>query len=208
VTRTNWNCGSWDEGVRWRTNRIVDPVDLPVELDYLYQVLGITDTDNAYDHIKTLAWQATEAAEDATSRALMTQTIELVLDRFPRSYIEIPNPPLQEILSVEYVDGEGATQTLAGSPAEYLLSTSGRYAKARIAPLYGAVWPTTRCQEDAVTITYTAGYESADAVPHLIKAGIALMVGELYKNRELSITGSTNNINSVLQLDRFWKRVY
>lgn len=147
---------------------------------------------------------ATDACEKDTGRALKTQTWELVLSRFPygSTYIVIPRLPLISIDSIEYVDPDGTTQTLAGSPAEYITVPSGEFRRARLTPLYGETWPPTRYQENAVTITFTCGYE--DEIPEPLLSGIGLMVGELYTRRSLSADGETA---SQLGLSRFWRKV-
>ena len=84
---------------------------------------------------------------------------------------------------------------------------SGRYARAVLTPLSGAIWPTTASRPDAVTITYQAGYSDPNEGEYqLIKAGIGLMVGELYKQRSLSVQ-EPNNTAANLQLTRFWRPV-
>lgn len=199
------------------TRRIVDPTDPPVALAYVRdQVLRVTNGTVEDTHLAQLIAIATEAAEDATQRALMPQTWELILDGFPcgAEPIEVPRPPFIEALSLAYVDPDGVTQT-SGSPFGYHVTPSGRTGKARIAPLYGEVWPAIRPQSGAVTLTFRAGYAldetvspPAVTVPSLICAGIVLVVAELYKNRSLSLTSLVNNAESVLKLDRFWKRVW
>jgi len=202
---------AWDRGINWRSRRTVGPEALPVDLDYIIRsVLRVSnETDDA--HIEQLCWQATESADRATQRPLMPQTWEVTLDAFPTTTdygyaIRLERPPLLEIVSVAYVDGDGNTQTLSGTPLQFQVISSGQDSKAEVAPLPGATWPATRAQRDAVTVTYRAGYASADDVPALIKAGIALLVGEMYENRELSYPGRI--ADSALKLEQFWKRVW
>jgi uncharacterized phiE125 gp8 family phage protein len=200
--------GAWDEGVTWRSIRTVAPTALPCDADYIRNdVLRVTNEAEQY-HIQQLLWQVTELAEDATQRALMPQTWTMVLDRFPCHLIRLVRPPLLEAVSIAYVDGDGNTQTLTGSPAEFQVCSSGEMVMAELVPLPGSSWPATKTQRDAVTVTFRAGYATAAAVPYLIQAGIALATGELYKNRELSISGYKNNLPSVLKLDQFWARVW
>ena len=198
---------AWDHGLTWRSQRTVDPDELPVDLAYIRNsVLRVTNGDIEDAHIENLCWQATEAAEDMTQRALMPQTWQMVLDRFPCHAIRLERPPLIDVTQIDYVDADGNPQTLTGSPSQFQVVPSGQMTKAEVVPLSGQNWPATKCQRDAVTVTYTAGYADEDSVPYLIRAGIALMVGELYKNRELSI--SSRHIESVLKIERFWKRVW
>lgn len=58
-----------------------------------------------------------------------------------------------------------------------------------MSPKPDQVWPGSYHREDAVSVTYVAGYGNADAVPAPIKAAILLIVGHLYENREASTVG-------------------
>lgn len=199
---------AWDCGVTWRTVRTVEPTEDPIDLDYLRnKVLRALNGTYEDDHLQALIDAAEDAYEDFTGKALMLQTRQMILDRFPWDYIELQWPPFVNVDSFTYVDADGVTQTLDGSPAVYRIAASGQFAKARLYPPYGGVWPTTQETPDAVTVTYTAGYANADAVPAIIKAGIGLFVNEMYEQRRLSVVG-TSIVEAPLKLERFWKRAY
>lgn len=126
-------------------------------------------------------------AEGFTGRAFVTQTHDLLLDRFPCSReqaIPIPLPPLQAVSSVKYYDTGGTQQTLAGS--SYIVTApAGPYAdpgSVRLA--YGVEWPETQERPNAVEVRFVCGYGAATVVPELIKAGMRLQLGEFFKNRE------------------------
>lgn len=137
--------------------------------------------DDAY--ITALIVAARQAAEHATGRALMPQTWELALDAFD-DVILLPRPPLASVTSVTYIDADGVTQTLAS----YLLDDHSQ--PARLLPAYGADWPTTREQANAVLIRYSAGYADAASVPQPIKSWMLLHIGMLYENREAVVESS------------------
>lgn len=145
--------------------------------------------------ISSLIQAAREKVEIETRRALVTQTQILRLDGFPRSgdadrplAISVPNPPLQSVTSIQYVDQNGDPQTL--DPADYLVDTSSE--PARITPVYNGSWPIARAQMNAVTVTYVCGYtpgegsptDYAENVPEGLKAAIKLLVASWYENRE------------------------
>lgn len=141
--------------------------------------------DDAY--IGTLITAARQHVEEWTSRALVTQTWELKLDRFPASgAIALPRPPLQGVTAITYIDDNGASQTLAAD--QYTVHTSEL--PGRVTRAYEVTWPSTRAVPNAVTVTYTAGYGAAAAVPNPIKQALLLIVGDLYRNREDTITGT------------------
>jgi uncharacterized phiE125 gp8 family phage protein len=158
-------------------------------------------------YIVAQAVAARQLLETQTRRQLVTATWKLSLDRFPgcnewcnhagehvccsssqerwhRSRgIELPVPPLQSVTSITYVDSNGDTQTLATDQYQVdALSTPGR-----VLPAYGVSWPTTRCQANAVNITFVAGYGLAAAVPATAKHAIKLLLSHWYENRESSV---------------------
>ena len=135
--------------------------------------------------------------EHFTARAFVTQTWELVLDKFPTSEIMIPLPPLQSVTSVKYDDSAGNEQTLGAlsydidtvsQPGWVVPSTAG--------------WPTSIWEGiNSVRIRFVAGYDPgtdspidlAANVPQSIKAAILLYVGQLYEQREDIVVGTVVN---------------
>lgn len=138
--------------------------------------------------IGTYLSAAVSAVEEHLRRALVTQTWRLTLDRFPcgSAPIRLPRPPLLSVSAVEYVDGDGAAQTLAADL--YQVRTDPLPGEVRLA--YGATWPATRDEAGAVRITYVAGYGAAAAVPAPIRAAILLLLGDLYTGRTANIVGT------------------
>jgi len=196
---------AWDQGIRWFSRRTVEPTELPVEVAYVREYVLRAANDNYEDaHIERLIKAATRACEEATHEAIMPQTRQIILSGFPWGAIVLPGPPLINVESLAYVDEDGDSQTLAGSPAEYEVIPSGPVEKAKLTPLYDESWPSTRCQADAVTVTFECGYEDVTAIPEPYITGILLMVGELYKQRSLSVQNTIQNIPAVLQLGQFW----
>src|ERR1017187_7840771 len=120
-------------------------------------------------------------------RALVTQTWDLVLDRFPTSNyyyqekgfypqevwypypqelwgmypysskkrhgIAIPLPPLQQVVSVTYLDINGALQTL--DPATYIINKD---APSDLSLVSGASWPSAALTRGSVVVLFIAGY--------------------------------------------------
>lgn len=189
------------------SRRTVAPTDLPVSLDYIAtQALRLSDSTE-YDWVERAIKAATDLCEEQTQEALMPQTWQLVLDRFPWGDIVLPRPPLISVDAIAYFDGDNALQTLTGSPAQFEVVLAGQYEPARVRPSFGTCWPSTACRPDAVTITFVAGYADADDIPESYITGIALCVGELYKQRSLSVQ-MPNNTPATLNLDRFWPKAY
>jgi uncharacterized phiE125 gp8 family phage protein len=118
-------------------------------------------------------------AENYTLHALVTQTLELVLDAFPTGGIELPMPPLQSVTSIKYIDDDGVEQTLGAS----LYSVDTDTIPGLITPAYDEEWPTdVRDQVNAVRVRYVAGFGAASDVPEDIRTWIKIRVGTLYDN--------------------------
>lgn len=165
--------------------RTSDAATEPVTTAEAKTHLRVTGTDDD-TYIGTLITAARQYVETFLNRALITQTWEWRLDGFSLWTLIVPMAPLISVTSIQYIDGEGTTQTLATT--EYTVDAKSE--PARIAPAYGKYWPATRYEMNAVTITFTAGYGAASAVPFQIKQAILLVIGHLYERREETITGT------------------
>ena len=141
---------------------------------------------------------AREWIESYVRRAIMTQTWDLTMDKFPRKdpvdlyktlvrddTIEVPLPPLISVVSLKYVDNDGATQTLAAN--KYIVDSKRN--PGRVTPAFQEVWPDSRNIVNAVTLQFTAGYGPAVTdVPESIKSAMLLLISHLYENREATST--------------------
>lgn len=172
--------------IRTSASCITPATALPFDVEYArLHIKAITDTEDAL--IEAWIHAAVQYFEEQTGRPIMRATWEYWLDAFPvETMIELPHPPLQSVLAVEYIASDGTLTSFgdgaspetvswqAGSPA-------GTYARRGwVEPIYGATWPTTaRAETGAVRIRYIAGYASTPAdVPELIKAILLLIVAQ------------------------------
>lgn len=155
----------------------VAPTIEPVDLEEVQRHLRIDDPDDA-PQLNFLIGAARAQVEEYLGRALLTQTIVYRLDCFPSRAIRLPRAPLQSVSSIEYVDGDGATQTLSSS----LYQVDSSSEPARVLPVYGGYWPVTRPTMNAVTITYVAGWTAASAVPAPIRQAILMRIHDLKMN--------------------------
>lgn len=162
------------------TRLITAPLEEPVTLAQAKAHLRKT-TSEEDAQIMAKIFAAREHAETFTRRALVTQTWELLLDRFPSGReIELPFPPLQSVTSVKYLDTNAAEQTFAAASYHVdAASTPGRVVLASTAS-----WPSTAERPNAVTVRFVAGYGGMAAVPFTMKAAILLLVGHLFEHRE------------------------
>lgn len=151
---------------------------------------GAPTTNTTKDpYLGVLIAVARHQAEAYTRRALITQTWDLTLDRFPISsceHIVIPRPRLQSVTYVQYIDTAGATQTWSSTKYD----VDSKSEPSRILPAYGEVYPDARAVMNAVTIRFVAGYGSAPTVPENIKSAMKLIIGHLYEHRETVLVGA------------------
>jgi uncharacterized phiE125 gp8 family phage protein len=143
-------------------------------------------------------------AETFLRRALCTQTIDYRYRGWPVQYgpLVVPGAPLQSVTSITYVDQDEATQTLAAS--QYVVRTQAgpRAGRGTIEIADGVTFPSLSTQPDyPVTVRAVCGYGSAPQVPDGIKAGIYLLLGDLYEQRQETITG-TISAKSQLTVER------
>ena len=154
--------------------------------------------------ISPLITAARSVCETRLRQALITQTVALYMDMFPwgggylnrqirqmgpsTPYwlpsstfpIDLPKPPVQSIVSVQYWDYNNVLQTV--DPAIYNFEVG---IPARIAPLFGKVWPIAQPRPGSVIITYVVGYGmNATDVPINIVAAMKLLIGSWYEHRE------------------------
>lgn len=171
----------------------VPPTDEPLTLDEA-KASARVDTGADDDLIADLISAAREYAENSTQRQLMTATWQLTQDRFPggdpwwgpwwhwgnAGVIRLPWPPLQNVVSIQYVDTQGNTQSVDLTNDTIIDSTRE---PARITPAWGKVWPVIRPMPNAVTITYVAGYADATLIPRQVRLAMKLLIAEWYDNR-------------------------
>jgi uncharacterized phiE125 gp8 family phage protein len=137
--------------------------------------IGSEVSDETMDSLIAAARQQLDGRDGWLGRALITQTWRASLDGFPCDEIRMPLPPLQDILSVRYIDASGDMQELDTSGYQVVQG-----ARPSIVPAFGKSWPVTRCQTDAVQIEFVAGYGDDPAdVPEPIRSAIALTVSNL-----------------------------
>lgn len=177
----------------------IQPQSEPISLEEAKSHLRV-DTASDDDYIERLIKSARETVEIETGRALVTQTQIMKMDCFPSGEIVIPNPPLQEISSIQYYDVNGVLQTLDSSSYEVDSDSE----PGRVAPTLNSYWPSTAAKINSVIITFVAGYppgsgsptDYVENVPESLKQAICLLIGHYFENREDTISGS------IMQLPR------
>lgn len=187
---------------------VAAPANYPVTLDQAKAHLRVdfADDDDLISSLIDTATTYCDGPKGFLGRALISQTWDLYLDEFPcrhgesffrrgrinrfhHSRIEIPLPPLIDVVGVFYLDGSGEEQELDAS--KYIVDDKGE--QGMIFPVIG--WPIAQCVPNAVRVRFTAGYvddtqsPQTDKVPGPIKSAMLLYMGDLYANRETMLTG-------------------
>ncbi len=174
--------------------RFIEPATWPVTLAEAKAHLRV-DFDDDNDLIEAYIEAAVDFVDGYggyLGRALIDQTWDYYLDAFPGTDpIEIPLPPLIEVIGVFYQSG--GEQEFSSS--SYTVDPTGE--PGRISLLSGGSWPTAETVSNAVRIRFRAGYldqgvsPPVESVPGTIKAAILLHIGDLYANRETVVVGQT-----------------
>jgi uncharacterized phiE125 gp8 family phage protein len=170
---------------------LVAPAREPLLIAEVQEHLRLQDTTDD-TLLKALIPAARVWAENRSNRQFVEAKWELKLDGFPDAtkyqggkqpdacggLIRPPHSPLLSVSSIAYVDTAGTSQTWSSS--EYAVDAHSE--PARISPAYNEVWPTTRAQMNAVTVTYLAGYlcsfTASDTTDVLTTSGRNYATGE------------------------------
>lgn len=137
-----------------------------VSLEEIRQYVQVPEaSDNAL--LQSLRDAAVAQTQEETRRKLLTHTVRLWLDRFPRlsdqtpfgTDLVLPFPPLQTVTEITYIDSEGTEQTI--DPADYLVNAANEPGRVRLAD--GCQWPTPRLIGAAdhpwpVKVEFTCGF--------------------------------------------------
>jgi len=166
-----------------------EPDEEPITVSDVKSQLRITTTDEDV-YLKHLIGAARKHVETILGRALITQTWDLYLNRFPcydREAIQLLKPPLQSITHINYFDNDDIEQTWYRY--ENLVDTDSYYGI--IYPGRNYSYPATRDFPKSVNVRFIAGYgDSAADVPDDIKQDILLVIGHFERNKEAK-TGIT-----------------
>lgn len=163
-----------------KPNRTVDPTVEPVSLPEIKKQLSLAEASSQWDaFLRDAIQQAREQFEYDTGVVCCTSTWAEKLDEWPADYFILHRRPVASVSSITYLDTDGASQTWASS--NYTLDANRT--EPTIFLTYGATFPAIRTIENAITITYVAGYGAATAVPKLVKQAILLAAANAFVQR-------------------------
>lgn len=165
-----------------RTENGVEPVTLAEAKQQCY--IPTTDTDSTLEALlNSFITGARRYGENRTWRTLVDSEWVWKFDKFPPGIIELApkTTPLVSVDSVQYIDGDGNTQTV--STDDYRVDTDSE--PGRIEPVDD--WPAPDDRVNAVIITVSSGYADsggASTVPEDIKIALRMHIKYLYDNRD------------------------
>ena len=157
----------------------VPPTENPVDIEAARFWLKVNGTGSD-TLIEGLIRAATRYVENMTGLRLVTQTVIMKRDDFSDCMV-LPVGPVQSITSVEYLDNNGASQSL--DPANYsaLLGQSGS-----ISLVTGKSWPSVAISPQAVTITAVVGFGQAEDQPEDVRTALMMLATQWFDTRGAS----------------------
>ena len=173
------------------------PAVEPVTLSEAKAHLRVDTTDDD-TYISTLITAAREWVEQYLDRTLVHTQWVMRFDKFPSSGtepVELPRPPMvasgtATAVTVLFTSEAGATSTY--STAEYRVD---RYATpGTVLPQYGYTWTPHRQDDNAISVTWWAGYGNSGcllytspSLPAAIRHAMLMLVGHWYESRQAAV---------------------
>ena len=188
-----------NRGSRITTHPSIEPVSV-VEMQEHLKIDG--DDDNLF--LVSAIEEAREEIENLTGLALITQSWQMTIDRWPggrdqwwdgvreghmgelysnnsRQSLELPKYPLQSITSVTVYDEDGVSTAVTVAD---VFDVDSQQMPGRITLQPGASWPTATQSNNAIEIVYVAGYGVAAVdVPMPLKRAIKNIAAYLCNHR-------------------------
>lgn len=140
--------------------------------------------------ISDLIASATHWVQAYTRRQLLTCTVTALSSGFDGYSIPLAYPPLQEISSVQYYDESNTLTTMAAARYTYLGLPDYKRAALLLDQNYAI--PAVYNRDNAVAITYVAGWDAPQSVPSPIRQAIMYLVADMYENRTPTEAGGPN----------------
>lgn len=140
------------------------------------------------------------ATEEYLGRALIQQTIRMLMDYWPGKVIELPRPPLISVTKIAILDEDGAETPYSSD--NYYVVTEAIPGKLILKKSVSIPTNTSR-DYGGFLIEYKAGYgtDSID-VPKPIVEGIKLWTAVLYETRVIDAKNPPPEVRGMLDLFR------
>jgi len=150
------------------------------------------DTSDDDTYTGTLITAAREWVEQYLDRTLVNTQWTMRLDRFPTDStksIELPRPPVATsgtvtAVSVTFTAEAGTTGTW--STAEFRVDRNAT--PGAVLPIYGGTYPPHREDDNAMAVTWWAGYgSSGTSVPAAIRHAMLMLISHWYETRGATV---------------------
>jgi uncharacterized phiE125 gp8 family phage protein len=170
--------------------RTIAPTQSPVSLSEVKAHLRVDhdDEDGKLQIYIDACVQQLDAWTGTLGQAMVTQTWRVDYTHFCGDII-LPFGPVQSVV-VTYRDPSSSTQTYPAANYVLLHAEGGH----RIVLKDGFDWPDVDDDPAPVSVSMVVGFGTAADVPASIKAGLLLMIGDLYANPESVGPGSFSSI--------------
>ena len=184
---TTW-CPPLDYGDPIRT---VAPAALPLSLAEIRAQCRLTDDDGTDEDALLVGYlrSAVEYVERYTGLSLITSTWRQTFSAFAilPEYMPLRRRPLQAVISVDYLDGDGGPQSLADTVYRvHGVGEDKRNGSIRLG--YGQTWPAVRIDSEAVTVTYRSGFgDDHNSVPEQIRHAVMMLAAYWFNQRETAL---------------------
>jgi len=151
----------------------------PVTLQEIKTHLREEDSNDNDSALLDLIKSARQEIERLIERHFINTTLKLRLNWFPGTIL-LERVPVSSVTSIEYVDSNGDTQTLAASAYQ----TDLNKVPPEITETLNQSWPSTSDEINSVIVTFVAGYGSGENdVPQDAKSLIKLWVEREFHGR-------------------------
>ena len=146
-----------------------------------------------------------EQVSEDTGRAIIQGVWQMTLAAFPEGQSPIPivTDNVTSVNSVTYIDCDGALQTMPEADWSWTNARNKVYVEV-------SNWPSTdqSSESDKVFVEYTAGVQSEQSVPRIVKQAILLEVGRTFYDPAQENTLNTNDGKSYQMLIQRLRNTY
>jgi uncharacterized phiE125 gp8 family phage protein len=161
----------------------------PVALASVSDHLRSPNDDAAVVEAVRLA--AHDLVAEMSGRVLGSETWALSVGDAP-ARLDLPKSPVQSLVSVKYWDAAGVEQTATLSDF-HLFADDDR---AVVTPKDGKTWPPLQRRDDAMTVTFIAGYTT---LPAGLSHAVLMLSAHLYENRSAVSDGALVEVPMAVQ---------
>lgn len=160
----------------------------PITLAQVKSIVHIdhADEDDSIELMIDAAIALVDGYGGILRTALIEQTWQQDFPYFPYCEFRLALGQLLSVTSITYYDTSNVQQTLATSVYAAFSDATGPFFRLKD----GQSWPSTFYRDDAVRVTWKAGFgTTADFVPADIRHAMLMLIGHWFENRETSVIG-------------------